>query len=117
MAALCELCVGVLACHPIPARNIGAHGNIAPGRKWDPGELFDWAGLARNGVGLWPADGAAPADDVVAALAAIGYRVDLPLPVLLTAFQRRWRQEAVIGEVGTRSRLAAVAAACGAAPA
>jgi N-acetylmuramoyl-L-alanine amidase len=117
MAAVCDLCLGVLARHPIPARNVVAHSDIAPDRKQDPGELFDWEGLARNGVGLWPADDAAPADDVAAALAAIGYRVDLPLPVVLSAFQRHWRQEAVTGEAdaGTRARLAAVAAACGAA--
>ena len=27
---------------------------MAPDRKEDPGERFDWEGLARNGVGLWP---------------------------------------------------------------
>jgi N-acetylmuramoyl-L-alanine amidase len=30
-----------------------AHSDIAPGRKRDPGEKFDWARLARTGVGLW----------------------------------------------------------------
>jgi N-acetylmuramoyl-L-alanine amidase len=115
MAAVCDLCLGVLARHPIPARNVVAHSDVAPDRKEDPGELFDWEGLAHNGVGLWPMEDAAPADDVPAALAAIGYRTDLPLPVVLRAFQRHWRQESVTGEAdaGTRARLAAVAAACG----
>src|SRR5271156_4492223 len=54
MAAVCELCLSILARHPIPARNVVAHSDIAPDRKQDPGELFDWAGLAANGVGLWP---------------------------------------------------------------
>ena len=27
---------------------------MAPLRKQDPGELFDWRGLAARGVGLWP---------------------------------------------------------------
>ena len=33
---------------------IVGHSDVAPGRKEDPGEKFDWEGLARNGVGLWP---------------------------------------------------------------
>ena len=37
-----------------PAINVVAHSDIAPDRKQDPGELFDWEGLAANGVGLWP---------------------------------------------------------------
>jgi len=115
MAALCDLCVDILARHPIPPWHVLAHSDIAPDRKEDPGELFDWEGLARNGVGLWPAEeGSAPADPA-ALLAAIGYRTDLPLPVLLTAFQRHWRPGRVdgIADAATLARLAAVAAACG----
>ena len=55
MAAVCELALGLLSRHVIPARNVVAHSDIAPDRKQDPGELFDWQGLATNGVGLWPA--------------------------------------------------------------
>lgn len=61
MAAVCDLCLAVLARHPIAARDVVGHADVAPDRKRDPGELFDWAGLAANGVGLWPADGAGPA--------------------------------------------------------
>ncbi|MCB4822992.1 N-acetylmuramoyl-L-alanine amidase [Roseicella aerolata] len=115
MAAACDLCLEILARHPIPARNVVAHSDIAPDRKEDPGEFFDWEGLAANGVGLWPhADSVPPAQagDAPALLAAIGYRTDLPLPVLLTAFQRRWRPERVDGvaDDGTLACLAAVAA-------
>ena len=40
-----------------------------------------------------------------------GYRTDLPLKVLLTAFQRHWRQEQVDGQAdaSTMARLTAVA--------
>jgi N-acetylmuramoyl-L-alanine amidase len=115
MAAACDLCLEILARHPIPARNVVAHSDIAPDRKEDPGEFFDWEGLAANGVGLWPRGDSVPpvqAAEAPALLAAIGYRTDLPLPVLLTAFQRRWRPERVDGvaDAGTLARLAAVAA-------
>jgi N-acetylmuramoyl-L-alanine amidase len=116
MAAVCELCLGILARHPIPAINVVAHSDIAPDRKQDPGEFFDWEGLAANGVGLWPRSGAAPAGDAALLLAAIGYRTDLPLDLLLTAFQRHWRPERVdgIADTGTLARLAGVAALSGA---
>jgi len=105
MAALAELCLDILARHPIPARHVLAHSDVAPDRKEDPGELFDWEGLAGCGVGLWPAeDGglwptedAEPQADALTLLGRIGYRTDLPLPVLVTAFQRHWRPERVDG--------------------
>ena len=118
MAAVCDLCLAVLARHPIPPRNVVGHSDVAPDRKQDPGEYFDWEGLAANGVGLWPARDAPPcrADQVLPLLGAIGYRTDLPLPVLVTAFQRHWAPHRVDGvaDETTRRRIAAVAAACAA---
>jgi N-acetylmuramoyl-L-alanine amidase len=116
MGAVSALCRDILARHPVPARNVVAHSDIAPDRKRDPGELFDWEGLARDGVGLWPPpwQGTAPdAGDAPALLARIGYRPGLPLPVLLAAFQRHWRPARVDGvaDADTLARLAAVAEA------
>jgi N-acetylmuramoyl-L-alanine amidase len=113
MAAVCDLCLEILARHPIPARNVVGHSDVAPDRKEDPGELFDWEGLAANGVGLWPGAQDTPAGDPRAQLDAIGYRTDLALPVLLRAFQRHWRPARVDGvaDAQTLARLAAVAAA------
>ena len=110
MAAVCDLCLGILARHPIAARNVVAHSDVAPDRKADPGELFDWEGLARNGVGLWPADSDAVGGDVRTAFADIGYRVDLDLAVVVRAFQRHWRSEAITGEAdgATRRRIGGV---------
>ena len=127
MAVVCDLCLAILARHPIPARNVVGHSDVAPDRKQDPGERFDWEGLAGNGVGLWPdwvpdlgIAGSVRDDagvlEVRAALADIGYRVasegafDRELATVLRAFQRRWRPEAVTGEAdaGTLGRLLAV---------
>lgn len=110
MGAVAELCLGLLARHPIPARNVVAHSDIAPDRKQDPGELFDWQSLAALGVGLWPMEGVTPDADTLTLLGRIGYRTDLPLPVLVTAFQRHWRPERVDGVVDaeTLARMAGV---------
>lgn len=51
--AVIELSQGILSRHRIPARNVIAHSDIAPGRKEDPGELFPWKRLAEEGVGVW----------------------------------------------------------------
>lgn len=114
MAAVCDLCLDILTRHAIPARNIVAHSDVAPDRKQDPGELFDWEGLAANGVGLWPRAESPPCaeDEVLPLLGAIGYRTDLPPPLLVSAFQRHWAQHRVDGvaDAATRARIAALAA-------
>lgn len=51
--AVIELSQGILSRHRIPARNVIAHSDIAPGRKEDPGELFPWKRLAEEGIGVW----------------------------------------------------------------
>lgn len=116
MAAVCDLCLAILARHPIPARNVVGHSDVAPDRKQDPGELFDWPGLARNGVGLWPGDAGdpVPPDAVEAALSTIGY----PIPDLATtllAFRRHWMPKNLDGppDTPTRLRIASVLHGCG----
>jgi len=39
--------------YKIPAENFIGHGDIAPGRKVDPGVNFPWEKLAKKGFGLW----------------------------------------------------------------
>ncbi len=123
MAALIELAKEILSRHPIlPARVLG-HADVAPARKEDPGELFDWARLAAEGIGLWPADPPATAKPTSIAeaqrlLRSLGYavpdtgRADEETRAVLRAFQRHFRPAAVTGALDDESfaRLAAVVA-------
>jgi N-acetylmuramoyl-L-alanine amidase len=115
IAAVIDLCSAILWRHAIPAGNVVAHSDIAPDRKQDPGELFPWALLAEHGIGLWAAcdggDVARSGRDLGPLLAALGYEVGaVPLEVILRAFQRHWRQEAVTGlaDRGSAARLDAL---------
>lgn len=97
MAALEELGLDILARHPIPPPNVVGHSDVAPGRKRDPGERFDWRRLAAAGIGLWPAGGGdGNPDDVAAMLAEYGYPT-ADVPVAIGAFQRHFRPERIDG--------------------
>ena len=106
MAAVEALCRDIIGRHRIPPYRVVGHSDIAPDRKADPGELFDWSRLARAGIGLWPP----PAENAarrrghgvalvhrtagLADLARIGYCVTAATEqVALVAFQRRFRPE------------------------
>jgi N-acetylmuramoyl-L-alanine amidase len=100
MAALIDLAQSILARHPIPASRVLGHSDVAPARKQDPGELFDWPRLARAGIGLWPERAAprtAPVGEVQALLARFGYEVpqsgalDEATAAVIAAFQRHFR--------------------------
>jgi N-acetylmuramoyl-L-alanine amidase len=111
MAALKALALDILARHPVPAARVLGHSDVAPLRKQDPGELFDWRGLAAAGIGLWPADcGAAVLESAVdKALQRIGYGyTEEDLPAVIRAFQRHYRPSAVTGaaDAETRRRMA-----------
>jgi N-acetylmuramoyl-L-alanine amidase len=120
MAAVERLCLDLIARHAIPAHRIVGHSDIAPERKSDPGELFDWPRLARAGVGIWPPpnppeaacemDTAGPLVD----LAAIGYcTTERSQTPALIAFQRRFRPCCCDGRLDreTAARLIEVRAA------
>lgn len=100
MTALEALAQDIMGRHGIaPARVLG-HSDVAPRRKQDPGELFDWPRLARAGIGLWPeaATDGPPLDDAAARdrLSAFGYEVE-DLCATVTAFQRRFRPARIDG--------------------
>jgi N-acetylmuramoyl-L-alanine amidase len=112
MRAVAALSRDIALRQGVQAHRILAHSDIAPGRKIDPGEKFDWAWLARQGVGNWiepaPLDETDPGlalgargPDVVRArqlLADYGYKIDLKGPfdadmeIVVRAFQLHFRQ-------------------------
>lgn len=138
MDAVVDLAHTVVARHPIDPRNVVAHSDIAPARRQDPGELFDWARLAQAGIGLWPEDTAAPVGegpllcqgDSGAAvrqqqerLRAVGYGLTLDgafgptTAAVVRAFQRHFRQARVDGVIdddtaAVLDRVRALADAC-----
>lgn len=99
MAALEALAAELLARHPIPAVGVVGHSDVAPTRKTDPGELFDWRRLATKGIGLWPElplARAAGANEVAAMMSAYGYDTADPAAAI-RAFQRHFRPERIDG--------------------
>jgi N-acetylmuramoyl-L-alanine amidase len=116
MQAVEALCRDILSRHDIPPHRVLAHSDIAPGRKRDPGEKFDWERLARAGIGLWvqpaPLEGDAglgPGDEGEAVealqrqLLEFGYGVEVTttygtgLEKIVEAFQRHFRQARIDG--------------------
>jgi len=102
MDSVVELARAVMERWNLPATAVLGHSDIAPDRKTDPGELFDWRRLAANGVGIWPTVGPGdlgPAEEgeVAELLTRIGY--DASAQRVIAAFQRRRRPSRVDGLV------------------
>ncbi len=116
MKAVEKLCGDILARNGIPPERVLAHSDVAPARKCDPGEKFDWPRLAKAGIGLWVEpdpvgtdDGLGPGGEgdevrgLQEALKTFGYGLD-PSGIydaatenVVRAFQRHWRPERVDG--------------------
>jgi len=106
MKALARLCRDIQSRHDI--RHVVGHSDVAPSRKQDPGQVFDWRWLAKRGVGVWTDRFARPRRSAREMLAAIGYDVSNEADALV-AFQRHWYPEALTaGGTRTLERLAAV---------
>lgn len=101
MEALIPLLAAILGRHRIAPVNVVGHSDIAPTRKEDPGELFEWELLARYRLALpvpqlripspYPNDGA-----FFLALERFGYDI-ADGHAALRAFQRRWRPARIDG--------------------
>jgi N-acetylmuramoyl-L-alanine amidase len=105
IAALVELAQGILARHPVPAWRVLGHSDVAPMRKDDPGELFPWAQLADEGIGLWPPMGNDPGEAAVRyLLTRHGYDPEAELEKTIVAFQRHFRPSRVDGIADAETR-------------
>ncbi len=126
MDAVETLSLGILHRHDIPPHRVLAHSDVAPGRKVDPGEKFDWERLHGADIGHWvepcaiaegPVLDLGDEGDAVRAvqsqLGAYGYRVpenglyDGLTKTVVSAFQLHFRQARVDGvfDVSTRETL------------
>lgn len=100
MDALVPLVNEIVGRYGIAPANVVGHSDIAPRRKVDPGELFDWERLARHALAVRRPQ--AKADPhwtdagTLLALNRFGYDVS-DGPAALRAFQRRFRPEAIDG--------------------
>ena len=108
MAALLRLLKGIVERHQVPRANVVGHSDVAPARKRDPGELFDWASLARHGLAVArPTRGLVDPNwtdgGFLLALERYGYDVGDALAATV-AFQRRFRPELIDGEIDGESR-------------
>lgn len=118
MQAVIALCRDIIERWHIPATRIVGHSDIAPGRKIDPGEAFDWRMLFGEGIGHWvephPISGGRffaigekgqPIEAIQAMLAMYGYPIqingvfDAEMKAVVEAFQRHFRPSQVDGVV------------------
>ncbi|MEO1543829.1 MAG: N-acetylmuramoyl-L-alanine amidase [Pseudomonadota bacterium] len=117
MSAVRDLSLDISARWSIPQVGVLGHSDIAPARKMDPGEKFDWRWLADAGVGVWvepepvgPLIGAVSATmdaaDIAHAqsmLLTYGYGLSLTgdndkqSRTVVSAFQRHFRPQRVDG--------------------
>lgn len=108
MNALIDLIKDIRTRWQIPNRFILGHSDIAVDRKLDPGELFDWAFLAHNNIGLWPEDKeweAISKAEALKLLKAIGYHFDDKNGAkAITAFQRHFLAQNLSGELDKQTR-------------
>jgi len=127
--AVIRLCRDIVERHAIPAERVLAHSDIAPLRKQDPGELFPWDRLFREGIGHWvepvpvgggrffqEGDAGQPVEALQSMLTLYGYGVrvdgsyDAETSAVIRAFQRHFRPARVDGvadasTIGTLHRL------------
>ena len=116
MAAVEALSLEILGRHAIPGPRVLAHSDVAPMRKADPGEKFDWAGLGLRGIGhfvepaeivegpaLKKGDRGETVSELQYRLADYGYGLEVMgiydevTEAVVTAFQRHFRPARVDG--------------------
>lgn len=116
MQGLIDLCQSILERHHIPPQNVVGHSDIAPARKRDPGEWFDWRRLKEQGIGHYVepfaisggryfmrGEQGQPIEALQSMLALYGYGLSVDgifgdqTEQVVTAFQRHFRPKKVDG--------------------
>lgn len=101
MDTLIPLISDLMSRYAVEPANVVGHSDVAPRRKQDPGELFDWELLAKLGLALRrPRHGLADPHwtpgGFLLALQRFGYDVS-DGPAAVAAFQRRFRPAVIDG--------------------
>jgi len=102
MVSLEALLEDLLTRHHLPPKAVIGHSDMAPGRKADPGRLFDWARLAEKELSVWP-EPYPDSGDFLHNAAYFGYPVEYGQAAVLEAFRQRFRPFAS-GPIGTADR-------------
>jgi N-acetylmuramoyl-L-alanine amidase len=116
MQSIVALCRDVMVRHAISKEMVLAHSDVAPARKADPGEKFDWRRLHEGDVGHWvepstatggptlgPDDTGESVRQLQQALLSYGYCIepsgsyDVVTQEVVTAFQRHFHPARVNG--------------------
>jgi N-acetylmuramoyl-L-alanine amidase len=124
MQRVAMLCLDILSRYDLSADRIVAHSDVAPGRKVDPGEAFDWGWLHGRGLGQVVNLSPAPAGVSLhkgmegsgvlllqQQLARLGYssethgRFDDRTHIVVEAFQRRFRRVRVDGVADAETKV------------
>ena len=103
MSSLCPLLASIMRRHHIDPHDVVGHSDVAPRRKQDPGELFDWELLSSLGLAL---ETPRPRIRLLhenpgqfyLALERFGYDIS-DGHAAVAAFQRRWRPRRIDGQV------------------
>lgn len=117
MQRVAALCADIMTRHGFSFDQVVAHSDIAPGRKVDPGEAFDWEWLHGQGIGqcvvahnhgsvlLRKGDKCQAVVSLQHDLSRYGYAIDPTgqfddrTRIVVEAFQRRFRRARVDGVV------------------
>jgi N-acetylmuramoyl-L-alanine amidase len=109
ISSLTTLLQKIIKKYRIPKNRILGHSDVAPQRKKDPGELFDWHKLARKNIGIWPENKHMKNNknytikSMQQMLAHFGYEIsisgklDHQTKKVVSAFQRHFRPKKING--------------------
>ena len=117
LSSLVKICMNIIKKYKIKNKNIVGHADIAPLRKFDPGEKFPWKELSKKNIGIWhnykpdflkkfrKINNNRKKDRInfIKNLSRIGYYVPKNykpfLIKIVKAFQRHYRQELINGKI------------------